>query len=508
MIRFRLTVWNTAVFGLVLTILGVVIYLTTQASLYRAVDDELVNRMEFLERVYQSVAKSGLQIPGDLPVDRLTMVEEASLGPDLAERMAIQRQLMRPRVLYPDGTGFLSPSDRAWDVDAFERSLRGKRQFSNLTIANRQVRIYSVPFISEGKITAVAQSAASVEDVERSVASLGRVLLAMLPLSLLLVWAIGVFLAHRALSPVRQIAFAAERLQASDLTERLPVSGNDELSRLSKTFNGMIDRLQRSFSQLEETIQSQRRFTADASHELKTPITAIKARIGVAQCGEPSPERLQAHLNAIQESTHRMEGIVQDLLLLARNDDHSNSSHWKPVALQRVARQAIAETSALAGPDVELQTEGDPWVHGDQEMLCRCIVNLLSNAKRHTGPNNRIVCRIEQRPAQAMIAVEDEGEGIPPEHLSKLFDRFHRVDPSRDRDSGGTGLGLAIVKSVVERHGGTIHVASEIGLGSRFQINLPLEQTPQAQSKPTGKPERPRRPLADVRPATFPADRT
>jgi two-component system, OmpR family, sensor kinase len=323
--------------------------------------------------------------------------------------------------------------------------------------------------------------------MHETLASLRQVLLVTSALGLALALAGGWVLAGRALRPVDRVTAAAAAIASGDgtatsLSSRLLVPPtNDELSRLSATFNAMLDRLQASF-------RAQERFVGDASHELRTPLTAIRGNVDVllrqVRLGrrDLDPTELTPALDDIRRESDRMRRLLEDLLLLARADADAGKEpvgtttiHHEPVRLDEIAAEAVRSAAALAsGQVLELEAPRGVEVPGDPDRLHQLMMILLDNAIRHTPPGGRIrVAVVATADGQARIAVRDEGEGIASEHLPHLFERFYRADGARGRASGGTGLGLAIAQTICRAHGGEISVTSAPDQGATFLVTIP-----------------------------------
>jgi signal transduction histidine kinase len=313
------------------------------------------------------------------------------------------------------------------------------------------------------------------------------VLLVTSALGLALALAGGWVLAGRALRPVDRVTAAAAAIATGDgtatsLSSRLQVPPtNDELSRLSATFNAMLDRLQASF-------RAQERFVGDASHELRTPLTAIRGNVDVLlrqvrlDGRHLDPADLTTALDDIHRESDRMRRLVEDLLLLARADADAGSDPDKTAPIRRelvrldeIASEAVRSAEALAsGQVLELEAPRGVEVDGDSDRLHQLVMILLDNAIRHTPSGGTIRVAVAATPdGQARIAVRDEGEGIAPEHLPHVFERFYRADGARGRSSGGTGLGLAIAKAICRAHSGDISVTSAPDQGATFLVTLP-----------------------------------
>ncbi|MCC7024922.1 MAG: HAMP domain-containing histidine kinase [Thermomicrobiales bacterium] len=348
--------------------------------------------------------------------------------------------------------------------------------------------------------------------MHETLASLRQVLLVTSAAGLALALAGGWVLAGRALRPVDAVTATAARIAAGDgtatsMSARLPVPPtNDELARLSSTFNAMLDRLQASF-------RGQERFVADASHELRTPLTAIRGNVDVlirqtrGQTASPNPADLSAALLDIRRESDRMRRLLDDLLLLARTDGGASPAGmtisrdaW--IRLDEIAADAARSAGAItAGQILEVEAPRAIAIHGDADRLHQLLMILLDNAIRHTPAGGRIRVAVAATPeGVARIAVRDEGEGIDAEHLPHIFERFYRADGARGRSSGGTGLGLAIARAICDAHDGALSVTSAPGQGSTFVIDLPGAKVVGERSERT--PERDQEAPRQVREAT------
>jgi signal transduction histidine kinase len=315
-----------------------------------------------------------------------------------------------------------------------------------------------------------------LEHADSAIAKLGRVLLLLLPLALLLTGVAGVWLTSRALRPVEEFADAAGRIGGANFSGRMPVSGKDEFAHLGSVFNSMLDRLETAFLNLEEAYKSQRQFVADASHELKTPLTAMRTRLGIASLRVQTPEKYIEHIGSLTRSTDKMSSIVSDLLLLARADEGMLLGKRRSIPVESLAEEAASIIEDAYGCRIERKVQDKLEVSADADGLSRVLTNVLDNAARHTPRDGSIVLSAFNRGQIVVIQVEDSGSGIPAEHLPHVFDRFYRVDASRERETGGTGLGLALVKAIVEAHHGALSIASEVGRGTTVTIELPASQ--------------------------------
>jgi len=284
---------------------------------------------------------------------------------------------------------------------------------------------------------------------------------------------------------LKQVQDATERLGAGDVAARAPEDGGDEVAAVARSFNRMADELTNRAMALEASDKARRQLLADVSHELMTPLTAMRGYIetlSMAALRLDAPTR-ERYMGIVEEETHRLERIIGDLLDLARLEGGGGTlrHEYVPVAglFDRLASRHEAE---LTKRQVTLALDigaGAERVVGDHDRLEQALQNLVANALRHTPDGGRVAVAATTAPDGIHIVVRDTGPGIPPEHLPLIFDRFYKADASR-RAATGSGLGLSIVKAIIERHGGTIAARNENG--AVFEIVLPIRQPPQAAS--------------------------
>jgi signal transduction histidine kinase len=272
---------------------------------------------------------------------------------------------------------------------------------------------------------------------------------------------------------------AARQVGAGDLTARAREDGGDEVAELAHAFNQMTADLGARAQQLTAADRQRRMLFADVSHELMTPLTAMRGYLEtLGMSGITIDDTTRArYLSIIGDETHRMEHIVGDLLELARLEGARDSIDKQDVTLEDLFGRVMARHERDASQNQVLLTTtiepGAEIVQGDPMRLEQALQNLAANALRHTPPGGRVELRADAHDQHIVIKVRDTGTGIAPEHLPHVFDRFYKVDPSRSGDKPGSGLGLSIVKAIVERHGGTVSVASQPQQGTEFTIRLP-----------------------------------
>ena len=305
--------------------------------------------------------------------------------------------------------------------------------------------------------------ARTLDDVDESTGVVAALLTAGIPALLLIVGATTWRLTGRALAPVEAIRTEVEGISAVELHRRVPVPrGGDEIARLASTMNAMLDRL-------DAAATRQRRFVADASHELRSPVTTLRVH---AEATLAAPSRVPAPelAEVVLAEALRLQALVDDLLLLARADEHRPAAGGRPVDLDDVVFEEAARLRA-AGMQVDTAGVSGGRVAGDPAALQRVVRNLADNAARHARARVAFSLRTEGRTVR--LTVDDDGAGIPEAERERVFERFVRLDEARARDAGGAGLGLAIVGEVVAAGGGTSRASiSPLG-GARLEIDLP-----------------------------------
>jgi heavy metal sensor kinase len=283
----------------------------------------------------------------------------------------------------------------------------------------------------------------------------------------------GWWLADRAMRPVKTITQTARDISESDLSRRLNLKTKDELGELASTFDAMLARLQAAFDR-------QRQFIADASHELRTPLTIVNLETSRALQSKRTPQEYQRALGVIHSEYEFMTRLVNDLLVLARLDSGQPLIHKERLDLSDVALDAAERLSHLAeqnGVKIETGELPEVSVEGDRQLMLRMLSNLIENGIKHTVGNDRRV-KVETGAGEDSVRVQvsDNGEGIPPEYLPHIFERFYQVDKARTHDAedhaNGSGLGLAIVQSIARMHGGEVRVESMPGQGTMFEVNF------------------------------------
>ena len=282
------------------------------------------------------------------------------------------------------------------------------------------------------------------------------------------------WITRRGMQPVTNMIDAAAAVADGDLDRRLPEhTRRSEIGRLSTALNIMVSKLVEAITERDLQQARLRRFIADASHELRTPLAAIRGYAELCESGEVPPgPAFDRAVGRIRSESDRMTDLVDDLLLLARLDQDTGRNENR-LDLRQLAHDAVDDLRATDIRHTLSVYANEPViVNADEARIRQVIVNLLTNATTHTPDTSHVTITVHQHRNNAVLTVEDNGPGIPMAHRDRVFDRFYRADDSRSRETGGTGLGLAIVKSIVEAHGGTVELDTQLGKGTAVSVTL------------------------------------
>jgi two-component system OmpR family sensor kinase len=486
-IRARLTLWYTGILATTLILLGGVAYGLLMRGLWQDADATL-------EGVAKTVAQAADRPSAQIVPPDLDEMLRRFFGPGFADRFY---QFLDPHGRLDPRRPRFGGEPLHISPQALKNAAEGYATFETLPGNGRfPVRVLTFPVMQQGQMVNVLQVGMSLEGLYRAREHFLWTLAALVPLGLVLAGTGGWLLARRALRPVDQMTTTARRIEAEHLAQRLGgAEVEDELGRLARTLNEMLARLEAAFAQV-------RRFSADASHELKTPLTVLKGEIEVALRSPRDPAEYQRVLTSVLEEVESMARLVDDLLLLSRADAGALRWEMEAVELDRLVEDVAKEGEILGrGKQVRVSIQAlEPLiVQGDGQRLKQLLRNLVDNGVKYTPPGGRValslrrvewsnrqmvdsakpVDQLTPRPIDsagewAEIVVQDTGIGIPSGALPRIFERFYRVDPARSREAGGAGLGLCIAKTIAEAHGGRIEVQSTPGAGSTFTLVLPL----------------------------------
>ena len=372
--------------------------------------------------------------------------------------------------------GDLTSSQITDYLDEFDNATALKTESEPFTIKAKgpDFRAIAVVLPTTGDTLVVAQSLQAVERTKHQLIVLflivGLIVLLMIAVAARYVIQIG-------MRPLENVEKTAEQIASGDLSARLPdAKPSTEVGRLVGSLNTMLSRIEESFAARSESEGRLRRFVADASHELRTPLTAIRGFAELHRQGAVAGESDTKELIArIERESLRMSALVEDLLVLARMDQ-GPKMEIKPVNLSEVVTDAV-ESARAAGPGhlITLDAGQEIYALGDENRIHQVVANLLANARIHTPVGTQIKVSIKNSEKEIQVIVSDNGPGLSDENREKIFERFYRVDPSRQRTGvEGSGLGLSIVDAVMRSHGGHVSVDSKVGEGSTFTLHFPL----------------------------------
>ncbi len=456
-LRTRLTLWYTSLLAATFLLLGAAAYGLLAYNLSHDVDSSLSG----VARVMAEQARRGDTV---FPPPEIDEAFRRFFGFSPWERFF---DIVPPgRSVPPSGAGKLPLTPKAR-----QNAAAGLPTFETFDgLAPYPVRVLTYPVIESGRVVNFVQVGMSLQVSENARRRFLLTMAAVFPLGLLLAGGGGWLLARRALKPVDRMAETARRISAEHLAARLEdAGGNDELGRLAQTLNEMLERLDTSFAQI-------RQFSADASHELQTPLTILKGEIEVALRNPRTPEEYERVLRSALEEIDRVARLVEGLLLLARADAGVLRLDLQPVMLSRVVEAVVEQVQILADRrNVGLMIgEMEPvTIQGDSDRLRRLVLNLVDNGIKYTPPGGRVTISLSRGGGKAALRVQDTGVGISPEEQEKIFGRFYRTSEGRARNEG-SGLGLCIARSIAAAHGGTIQIQSAPGQGSTFTVFLPV----------------------------------
>ena len=343
----------------------------------------------------------------------------------------------------------------------------------DLEVRDKRLRIYSSRIEVRAEPYTI-QVAAPVDELAEALERYRLTLLLLIPAVLIVASGGGYWMSRRALAPIDRIIRDAQSIGSQSLQTRLnvPMTG-DELQRLSETLNDMLERLEQAFRRITQ-------FTADASHELRTPVAVIRTTAELALRKQRSTSEHEAALRDILAQSERTTELIESLLTLARADTGKHGLHYSQVSLAEAISESVETGRRLAfGKGLTFATaiaEQDLVVTGDAQALGRLALILIDNAVKYTPAPGKVELRLMKGGGSVILEVRDTGIGIPPKDVPHIFERFYRADPARGAESGGVGLGLAIAHWIVQAHRGEIAVESKLEEGSIFRVSLPLER--------------------------------
>jgi len=449
-ISTRLTTWYFLFVAVALIGFAALALTVMRQSIYATVDEQLEDRSHALQVL---IARSGGEDPSD------------------AVREHNELQSSSQLLQVSDGAGkflYRSPVMERLGVPAAQAN---QRQFANVAYGDLPLRILSST-VSVGGQRFIVQVAEPMDDYLEALERFRTAMFISIPVLLLLAAGGGYWMSTRALRPVDRITHAAQMINPQDLSRRVivPQTG-DELQRLAETLNQMLQRIESAVARITQ-------FTADASHELRTPVALIRTRAEVTLAKPRNIDQYRDALKEVLAESERTTALIENLMTLARADTGSETLNFNRTDIGDIAREVSTQAQTLSDakqlhwsvaiPDAAI------WVRGDANALRRLLLILVDNAVKYTPPAGSISLALQRNGSHAEIRVRNNGIGISADDLPHIFDRFYRTDKARSRELGGTGLGLSIGRWIANAHGGDIQVETSTPNGTTFVVRLPI----------------------------------
>ncbi len=460
-IRMRLTLWYFSITFLILLIFSGGIYWSMRHLLFRTLDQELRNIVDAIQSSYNPKIKKFEIIEKINPFTEYYVIiynvsGEPSYQSPISQHISLDIPLSNRHVQLEKTLERVVHRSTRW----LHPDKKGEIVFRGI---NRKI------FYKNQQIGWVTV-ALSIEEIEESIAQLIKVTLFSMFIAIFIIAAGAYILTRKALFPVEVMTRRANQISHSNLNQRIEVvHPNDELGQLAATLNDLLNRLERAFT-------SQQGFLQDSAHELKTPLSILRAHweseLNNPAVSDEMKEKLIHDIETISRLTH----LINNLLLLSQTEDIRSSFVFETISLDTLLKDVFEDATTLAElkeQEILLLNMPDVKVQGDRMRLYQLFFNILENAIKYTDKKGKIILSLALQNEKAIIKIQDNGPGIPIQDLPHIFDRFYRVKKDRSRKTGGSGLGLAICKIIAESHDGKIEAESEVGKGSVFSVTLP-----------------------------------
>lgn len=478
-IRTRLTLWYTGVLALVIVLLCGVAYFIFWRSAVRRTDLNLVELSNsFLvtlrAELEDQTGPDDFRIAAQEAIDEHHFRDTLYVIADEAGKVILSSQESpspTPLIKHPHKPVLSSSSFQGFLAE----SAQSDRLFGHIDVTEAGYRAFAQRFSAKGRsYTLIILQ--SLHPQKEMMEEAGAVFAWLIPLAILLASGGGYFLARKSLAPVVAMSSQAGRIGAANLHERLAVQNEkDELGHLARSFNRLLDRLSESFDR-------QRRFMADASHELRTPVAILRGESEVALSQQArSSEEYRESLDVMHHEAERLTRIVEDLFTLTRADAGQYPLQPSDFYLDELVAECVHSARTLAqAKKISLTFEGAPEspIHADESLVRRMLLNLLDNAIKYTPDFGRVTVSCQRNGKEYAVNIADTGCGIPMELRPRIFERFFRADKARSHagnDGGGAGLGLAISRWIAEAHHGRLELTRSDSTGSTFSAYLPTE---------------------------------
>jgi heavy metal sensor kinase len=455
--------WSAFVLMAGLILFSALVYAVSEVLLHRFVDGQLFALAETLAKIVEQhpeiLTRSG---------------QGGALAADVRRSYELPEVPHSLQVFSPDGRLIWTSSNTATPpsipADVLQRVERDHTVFETVDSTSVPARHVLLSIVQDGQLRYVLQAQTSLLHYRETLNGLVFLLALGSGATLLVAWVGSLWLSKKVLAPIDALCTGAETMSETDLGKRLAMdSPYREFRRLTQAVNSVLDQFQRSS-------EVQRNFCEIAAHEMKTPLTILQGNLEVALMKARTPEEYhEVLLNNLQQ-VDRLIALTRPLLTLAKFTSSKPPVSLVPLALEPLIQELVDELILLADDrqiTLTFESQSVPSVLGDTQWLKQALINLLDNALRYTPSGGAVTIRLQAVGHDVAVAVEDTGHGIEPENIPHLFERFYRTDWARAKDSAGTGLGLPIVKEIMDAHGGSISVTSEVNKGSVFTLRLP-----------------------------------
>lgn len=480
-ITAKITLWYVATFSVIVAVTSIFIYNIIKQNHYLQIDRELssIGNLLFQQAISDTALKS-----------------ESLLNAIISKELKASRKLQNLKFFLGEKDSIVYENSLSepisYQLDSLsnyrDSAIGNKKTIFSINFADTTYRVMFYPFETKDKLgDYFIGIVASTHEIELELTDIKRIFFIMVPFLLLLSAFGGWFIADRAMSPVRDIIFIADKITSSELSHRVPIpriAVQDELKNLVRTFNKMI-------SKLEKVFTSQRRFIADASHDFKTPLTVIQCELESITAQNKLSSSITQSINISLNQVNKLNQLSSDLLLLARADTGELSLHKEEHRIDEIILDAIASLNKKAvqkSVQIKFNFTQEIIIQADNLLLTRAFINILSNSINYSSTSEPfidisildtdnlysqvVINNINLNKWYFKIIIQDNGIGVSPQELEKIFDRFYRAENSRNKE--GSGLGLAIAKSILEAHGGSVSISSTLNSGTKVTVVLPF----------------------------------
>jgi len=446
-IKMKVTLWYTGLITIIMVLVLAFVFTSSDKLLFAKMEGQL-------EHVVQESVEELDEEHGHLDVDEVEYYDDGIY-----------------LLIYDEQGSLISgrtPADFTLDTPFQLEQLR------TIENNNQEWLVYDLEWKTRQGESFWIRGIAPLNQISTTLSAIILVACISFPFFILLAGFGGYFITKRAFKPVQKITDAANHItDAKDLSKRINLQGShDEIYALAQTFDGMFDRLQKSF-------ESEKQFTSDASHELRTPTSVIISQCEYALSQSQNPEEMKASLEVILRQSQKMSGLISQLLLLARADSQKAHLVMESIDISELTEMVVEELREMAEEaqiELMLDVQEEIFIKADQTLIMRMLINLITNAIAYGRPGGWVKIQLFAEDMNVVGKIIDNGIGIDEQHQSKIWDRFYRVDTARTASSKDhTGLGLAMVKWIAETHGGKVFVESKLGEGSIFTFTLPIK---------------------------------